>query len=92
STILPDILEATGLQPHEIAFCAPTGTAAKVMGEKLRAQGINRPPSTIHSLIYTPKAHKAETLEKELAEAKEEYVAIKGGHRDAPSGDARSYP
>lgn len=91
STILPDILEATGLQPHEIAFCAPTGKAAKVMGEKLRSQGIDRIPSTIHSLIYLPKAQKAETLERELAEAKEEYVAIKSGHRDAPSGDARAY-
>lgn len=90
STILPDILEATGLEPHEIAFCAPTGKAAKIMGEKLRAQGINRPPSTIHSLIYTPKQQKAEVLEKELAEAKEEYIRIKAGE-DAPSGDARSY-
>ncbi len=91
STILPDIIAATGLQPHEIAFCAPTGKAAKVMGEKLRAQGINRLPSTIHSLIYTPKPQKAETLERELQEAKDEYVEIKAGSRAAPSGDTRAY-
>lgn len=91
STILPDIIEATGLQPHEIAFCAPTGKAAKIMGEKLRAQGINRPPSTIHGLIYTPKQQKAEVLERELSSAKEEYVQIKAGQMDAPTGDNRSY-
>jgi len=91
STILPDIIAATGLQPHEIAFCAPTGKAAKVMGEKLRAQGIERIPSTIHGLIYTPKQQKAETLERELAAAKEEYVQVKAGSISPPNGDAREY-
>jgi exodeoxyribonuclease-5 len=91
STILPDIISATGLQPHQIAFCAPTGKAAKVMGEKLRAQGIERPPSTIHGLIYTPKQQKAETLERELNAAKEEYVLVKGEAVTPPNGDKKSY-
>lgn len=90
STILPDILDATGLSPSEVAFAAPTGKAAKVMGTKLRAQGINVYPSTIHSLIYKPKPQKAETLERELAIAQEEWVKLKSGDISPPSGDLRA--
>lgn len=88
STILPDILDATGLSPGQIAFAAPTGKAAKVMGEKLRAQGINVYPSTIHSLIYTPKPQKAEVLERELEETTRFLAALKSGDIAPPTGDA----
>lgn len=91
STILPDIIDATGLQPHQIAFCAPTGKAAKVMGEKLAAQGIERLPTTIHGLIYTPKQQKAETLERELNAAKEEYALISAEAVTPPNGDKKAY-
>jgi exodeoxyribonuclease-5 len=84
STILPDIMEATGLQPHQVAFCAPTGKAAKVMGEKLRAQGIQVYPSTIHSLIYLPKPQKAETMERELESLKGLYQGVKSGSIHPP--------
>ena len=90
STILPDILDATGLTPGQVAFCAPTGKAAKVMGTKLRAQGINVYPSTIHSLIYTPKPQKAETLERELAEMKTFVTLLKAGDVSPPSGDMKA--
>lgn len=90
STILPDILEATGLSASQIAFAAPTGKAAKVMGTKLRAQGINVYPSTIHSLIYTPKAQKAEVLERELTEAQTLIAGIKAGNIAPPTGDAKA--
>ncbi|ARK07445.1 ATP-dependent RecD-like DNA helicase [Sphingobium phage Lacusarx] len=80
STILPDILNDLGISVGEVAFCAPTGKAAKVMGEKLRAQGIKAYPTTIHSLIYTPKPQKAEFLERELAGLQEHYVNVKAGN------------
>lgn len=90
STILPDILAATGLQPEEVAFAAPTGKAAKVMGEKLRAQGINVYPTTIHSLIYLMKPQKAETLERDLAETQKLYDDMKRGVVHPPSGDLKA--
>lgn len=87
STILPDILDATGLMPEEIAFAAPTGKAAKVMGNKLRDQGIKRTPSTIHKLIYTPKPQKAEMLERELRDTQAFIVMLKAGDVAPPTGD-----
>lgn len=68
STILPFIIDDLGIDPASISFMAPTGKAAKVMGTKLRSQGIKVEPSTIHSAIYQPKPMKAEVMEKELAE------------------------
>ena len=82
STILPDILNDLGLNVAEVAFCAPTGKAAKVMGEKLRAQGIKAYPTTVHSLIYTPKPQKAEMMERELQTLQEHVVAVKSGKAD----------
>lgn len=89
STILPDIMESTGLSPGQVAFCAPTGKAAKIMGEKLRAQGINVYPSTIHSLIYLVKPQRAEILERELEDHRKQYVEMKAGIIPPPSGDLR---
>lgn len=79
STILPDIIEATGLSPSAIAFAAPTGKAAKVMGEKLKQQGINKVPTTIHKLIYLPKMQKAEVLERDLQNLEKEIAMVKEG-------------
>ena len=90
STILPDILDALNLEPSQVAFCAPTGKAAKVMGSKLRAQGIGVYPSTIHSLIYTPKPQKAEALERELAEMKTFVKLLKAGDVSPPSGNLKN--
>lgn len=90
STILPDILAASGLQPEQVAFAAPTGKAAKVMGEKLRAQGINVYPTTIHSLIYLMKPQKAETLERDLAEQQKLYDDLRSGVVSPPTGDLRA--
>ena len=88
STILPDILSAVGLSPSQIAFAAPTGKAAKVMGEKLKAQGINVTPTTIHKLIYQPKMQKAEVLERELAQATNEMEMLIRGEIAPPfTGD-----
>lgn len=90
STILPDILASTGLTPEQVAFCAPTGKAAKVMGEKLRAQGIMVYPTTIHSLIYVVKPQRAEMIEKDLEGLKETYVQMKAGIIHPSSGDLRA--
>jgi exodeoxyribonuclease-5 len=69
STTLPSIISDTGIDVAEIAFMAPTGKAAKVMGTKLREQGYTSCiPTTIHSAIYQPKPQKAEVLERELQE------------------------
>ncbi len=90
STILPDILDATGLEPSQIAFAAPTGKAAKVMGNKLRAQGIKVYPTTIHKLIYTPKPQKAEVLERELRDLEVFIVMLKNGDVAPPTGDLKA--
>lgn len=90
STILPDILTELGLSPSHVAFAAPTGKAAKVMGGKLRDQGINVYPSTIHSLIYTPKPQKAEVLERELADTQAMIMGLKDGSIHPPTGDLKA--
>src|SRR5689334_10217304 len=49
STILPVIIDSLGIPLEMIVFCAPTGKAAKVMTEKLKAYGISQRATTIHS-------------------------------------------
>lgn len=76
STILPFIIDDFGLTAGEIAFMAPTGKAAKVMGTKLRAQGYQVEPSTVHSAIYQPKPQKAEMLESDLRTLEAERILV----------------
>lgn len=66
STVLPFLVEATGLDPKQIVFCSPTGKAAKVMTKKMRAEGMNQVATTIHKAMYRPKAMKAYQIEQEL--------------------------
>ena len=55
TTIIPDLIDACGLDgEHQVAFCAPTGKAALVMGRKLRAAGLAADTRTVHRTIYTP--------------------------------------
>lgn len=89
STILPDILEAVNLTADKIAFAGPTGKSSKVMGNKLRDQGINVYPTTIHSLIYQPKAQKASVLERELAEANNMLAMLSDGKVAPPTGNLK---
>jgi exodeoxyribonuclease-5 len=67
STILPYMIEQAGIDVRDVAFCAPTGKAAKVMTTKLRSiyPGLE-PAKTIHSLIYRPGGAKAEQMEAKL--------------------------
>lgn len=77
STILPFILESLGYQPETVTFCAPTGKAAKVMRQKLKAQSYpNANASTIHSAIYHAKPKPVEALERELAEKQGEFEEL----------------
>lgn len=87
STILPDILNGVGIDIHKIAFAAPTGKAAKVMGEKLKQQGIKSIPTTVHKLIYQPKAPKAEVLERQLRDNRTQMEELKAGNIAPESGD-----
>lgn len=73
STVLPYLVEATGLNPHQIVYCAPTGKAAKVMTRKMRDEGLDTRATTIHKAIYRPKALKAYQIENELFAAQAEY-------------------
>ncbi|XAI95928.1 ATP-dependent RecD-like DNA helicase [Microcystis phage Mwe-JY26] len=66
STMLPTIVDHLGLDIEDIAFCAPTGKASKVMATKLKDFDIVTRTRTIHSLIYTPKRQRAEVLEQRL--------------------------
>lgn len=69
STILPHILTDLGFEPNTVAFCAPTGKAAKIMRKKLEAQKYGNPhASTIHSAIYRAKPAPVSQLEAELYE------------------------
>lgn len=67
STVLPDIISNCNIDIKDVAFCAPTGKAAKVMTKKLREQfpGVEA-AKTVHSLIMKPGQAKAEKLEKIL--------------------------
>ncbi|QIV65760.1 putative DNA helicase [Mesorhizobium phage Cp1R7A-A1] len=73
STVLPFLVEATGLSPSQIVFCSPTGKAAKVMTKKLRAESMNANATTIHKAIYRPKAMKAYQIEQELFRAQADF-------------------
>lgn len=79
STIMPDMIEELGVSPDQIAFCAPTGKAAMVMGNKLKAQGIMSVPSTIHKLIYRPGREKVDTLQNKLDALKTERGKVAQG-------------
>lgn len=55
TTIIPEIIDACGLDAgSQVAFCAPTGKAALVLGRKLRAAGLDAEVRTVHRTIYTP--------------------------------------
>jgi len=90
STILPEIVDSLGLSIDQIAFMAPTGKAAKVMGDKLLQMGIRAGCSTVHSAIYTPKPQKAEMLERDLQTAFAEIEAISNGLLPPPTGNVKS--
>jgi exodeoxyribonuclease-5 len=67
STILPFILEELGFESHSVAFVAPTGKAAKIMRNKLKAQQYpNSIATTIHSAIYRAKPAPVSQLEGDL--------------------------
>lgn len=90
TTILPDIVDGLGLSPEQIAFMAPTGKAAKVMGDKLLQMGIRAGCTTVHSAIYTPKPQKAEMLERDIQTAVAEIEAIHSGLLPPPTGDVQT--
>ena len=77
TTVMPAVLEEFGLTPDEVAFCAPTGKAAKVMGGKLNDFGIRTTPTTIHKLIYLPKAERAQRIQTRMQMLSEQIVRAK---------------
>ena len=77
TTVMPAVLEEFGLTPDEVAFCAPTGKAAKVMGGKLNDFGIRTTPTTIHKLIYLPKAERAQRIQTRMQMLSEQIVRVK---------------
>lgn len=54
STIIPFVIDALGLEQHEVLFCAPTNKAKNVLKAKLRSKGIGSEVSTIHKIMMTP--------------------------------------
>lgn len=66
TSILPSLVDATGLTAEDIAFMSPTGKAAKIMSEKMQGMGIGAKARTIHSTIYLPNRHRVEVLERQL--------------------------
>lgn len=63
STILAHIIDGCGLDFDEVAFCAPTGKAAKVMTKKLQDDGAKCFARTIHGTIYIPESSTVAKLE-----------------------------
>ena len=80
TTVLPAMIQSMGLDPKNIAFCAPTGQAAKVMTRKLRDFGMDVTATTIHSLIYTPRKALADRIKSKIDAAigHQEYEATNG--------------
>lgn len=81
TAVLPHTLEAMGVSPDEVAFVAPTGKAAKVMGDKLRDFGIRTTPTTIHKLIYMPKRANADRIQSLIDNLGEQIVMCKMGQQ-----------
>lgn len=79
TTVLPAIIEGMGLTPEDVAFCAPTGKAAKVMGGKLRDFGMRVTPTTIHKLIYLPKRAHADRIQAKIESLSTQIVNCKMG-------------
>ena len=80
STILARLVEATGVNPGQIAFMSPTGKAAKVMTKKMKADDLDATAGTIHRAIYQPKALEAYQIEQDLFRVQAEYkVACEAG-------------
>lgn len=79
TTVLPAVIESMGLTPEDVAFCAPTGKAAKVMGEKLRAFGMHVTPTTIHKLIYMPKRAAADRIQAQIDNLSGQIMKVKMG-------------
>lgn len=76
TTILPHIVDELGILPDDIAFCSPTGKAAKVMTTKMKGMGIGTRAKTVHSTIYLPNRHKVEVLERQLKDRKDAREAM----------------
>lgn len=81
TTVLPAVIEEMGLTPSNVAFCAPTGKAAKVMGDKLKAFGMHVSPTTIHKLIYLPKRAHADRIESMINQINSQIVRAKVGEQ-----------
>lgn len=89
STLLPFILDEIGFAPETIAFCAPTGKAAKVMRMKLKAQKYpNFNATTIHSAIYRAKPAPIATLESDIAGHQAKLAGLHNQLAEAPGSPA----
>lgn len=68
TSIIPSIIDRCKLNFQDVAFCAPTGKAAKVITGKLRGMYNTSEikAKTIHSSIYIPARAKVEALREEV--------------------------
>ena len=79
TTVVPAVIEKMGLQPSDVAFCAPTGKASLVMGKKLRNFGMNISPTTIHKLIYMPRSSKADSIQASIDGVNNQIISVRAG-------------
>jgi exodeoxyribonuclease-5 len=86
STILPHLIEQNVKSLSSVAFCAPTGKAAKVMRDKLKKDKVPATATTIHSLLYKPASTELDKLAGEIDSLKDERYdllsALKGDTSD----------
>lgn len=68
TSIIPALIDRCNLSFKDVAFCAPTGKAAKVITGKLRGMYDTKDitAKTIHSTIYIPARAKVEALREEI--------------------------
>lgn len=72
TSMMPQLIGATGISPENVAFVAPTAKAAMVMTQKLRAMGIDRVAKTIHHFMYIPKSTNSEQLKGQILDLRKQ--------------------
>ena len=88
TTILPQIVEATGVSPDKVAFCAPTAKAAMVMSSKLDAFGFKQKARTLHHCMYIPRSLSRQSIEGKISYLKEQLSLAKVANRNTDGLEA----
>lgn len=73
STCVGAVIEELRLRPSQVMYMAPTGKAARVLTNKLSADGWDTPATTIHKAVYMPLSQKSQEVRDEIKAVDTEY-------------------